>query len=140
MKSIFNEVDIGNTNKIPFQQGYDGQWYALCGGELSATWTQPRPIGPLLCIVSSEGPVLLIMPTDWPKAEVAAWKRVAQRFTNDLLLYEAMNLQIITDADFVSKGVGSRHCFPVGSTLCFGLIVPVSYMYTQNTGIYVSRT
>ncbi|SAM81155.1 uncharacterized protein UBRO_02775 [Ustilago bromivora] len=102
----FNEVDIGNINKIHFQQGYDGKWYALSDGELSATSTRPRPIGPLLRIVSSEGPVLLIVPTDGPKVEVAAWKRVAQRFANDLLLYGAINSQIITDADFVSKGVG----------------------------------
>ena len=103
---ILNEVDIGNTNKIHFQQGYDGEWYALSDRELSATSTRPRPIGPLFRIVSSEGPVLLTVPTDGPKAEVAAWKRVAQHFANDLLLYRAINLQIITDVDFVSKGVG----------------------------------
>lgn len=99
-----NEVEISNNNKIRFQRGYDRQWYPLSADDSSADWAQARPIGPLLRIVSTEGPMVLVVPANGPAKEVGAWRRVAQRFANDLLLYGAFNSQIITDADFLSNG------------------------------------
>lgn len=95
-------VVISNTDRLHFARSLGGEW-KIATNDISTAVTQTaRPIGPLLRIVTSRGPMLLVIPTQGRKAEVAAWTRIARRFAADLLLYAAINSQIIGDVDFAS--------------------------------------
>ncbi|SPO23397.1 uncharacterized protein UTRI_02075 [Ustilago trichophora] len=97
-----HEADIGEKDRIQLVQRENGGWSVIPDDELCADSQQARPMGPLLRIVTSEGPMVLVIPSEGPAGEVAAWKRVAERFAADLLLYGTINSQILTDADFGS--------------------------------------
>ncbi|SNX82974.1 uncharacterized protein MEPE_01680 [Melanopsichium pennsylvanicum] len=98
-----HKANTSDTDKIYFVQTAKGEWESVIGDGLRANLRPPRPIGPLLRTITSEGPMILIVPSDGLAAEVAAWKRVAKRFAADLVLYGAINSQIFTDAEFASS-------------------------------------
>ncbi|CBQ72100.1 conserved hypothetical protein [Sporisorium reilianum SRZ2] len=104
------QVQVSDSDRVHFVRSETGEWQVGTDGESLAAAADPaRPIGPLLRIVSSKGPILLIVPSTGPHEEVAAWRRVAQRFAADLLLYGAINAQILTDAAFTSAQPLSTH-------------------------------
>ncbi|TKY87280.1 hypothetical protein EX895_003957 [Sporisorium graminicola] len=94
------QVSVSDTERVHFDRSETGEWQVSTGETFAASSGSARPIGPVLRIVTSKGPMLLIVPSDGPQEEVAAWTRVARRFAADLLLYGAINSQILTDADF----------------------------------------
>lgn len=106
-------AEIGASRKVRFVHRGKGQWELESDEHVSPDSAEARPIGPLLRIVSTEGPMVLVVPSVGPTApaERKAWGRAARRFAADLILYGAINSQIVTDADFVSVGAGAccRH-------------------------------
>ncbi len=97
------EADFGESGILHLTSDKKGRWQAMTDEQSASASTPARPIGPLLRIVSTQGPMVLIVPSGGPTKEVAAWNRVARRFAADLLLYGAINSQIMTDADFASN-------------------------------------
>jgi len=100
------QVEIDNTDRVDFLRSESGSWEVSNRDTTTAVSRAVRPFGPLLRIVTSKGPILLIVPSRGPQVEVAAWTRVARRFAADLLLYGAINSQIIVDTDFDSAKPG----------------------------------
>ncbi|KAJ9478048.1 hypothetical protein PHBOTO_001615 [Pseudozyma hubeiensis] len=96
-------ADISNTERVQFVLLEDVKWAEYTGETSGLASNQARPIGPLLRIVSTRGPMLLLVPSIGPQFEVKAWFRVAQRFAADLLLYGAINSQILTDVEYPSS-------------------------------------
>ncbi|GAC92715.1 hypothetical protein PHSY_000270 [Pseudozyma hubeiensis SY62] len=97
------QADISNVERVQFVLQQNGKWAGYAGDISGLTSKPARPIGPLLRIVSTKGPMLLIVPSSGPQFEVKAWFKVAQRFAADLLLYGAINSQILTDGEFASS-------------------------------------
>lgn len=98
------EADLHGVETVHFFHKGHGEWESWTDLETSTTSARARPIGPVLRIVSSEGPMVIVVPSAGSTIEVTAWMGVARRFAADLLLYGLINSQIITDADFVSSG------------------------------------
>lgn len=114
-----HEPEIAGDAKIHFKQGSNGEWRVISNEEVSQNARQARPIGPLLRIVTTEGPMVLVIASNGPQDQIAAWARVAERFAADLLLYGAINSQIVTDADFASSSAKAEN-LKHGNIVAFG--------------------
>ncbi|KAI3476422.1 hypothetical protein L1887_61987 [Cichorium endivia] len=114
-----SNVDIEGARTLAFEAGPSGEWQVLASETRSIDASTARPIGPLLRIVFTAGPMVLVVPSEGPVTEVAMWKRVAQRFAADLLLYAGINSQIVADADSAILGEtwSDRH---LGNVVAFG--------------------
>ncbi|GAK63729.1 uncharacterized protein PAN0_003c1937 [Moesziomyces antarcticus] len=113
------DVDIEGSHILAFEARPSGEWHILASQTRSTDAPAARPIGPLLRIVSTAGPMALVVPTEGPATEVAMWKRVAQRFAADLLLYAGINSQIVADTDSaaLAETRSARH---LGNVVAFG--------------------
>ena len=93
------QIETDKTDRVHFVGSDSGEWQVLTD-DSSATFAKPaRRIGPVLRIVTSRGPIVLVTPSKGSSSELKAWQGVARRFAADLLLYGAINSQIVTDAE-----------------------------------------
>jgi hypothetical protein len=91
---------VSSDGKLHFVKQYDGSWIAMSAQE-AAKLPQPRKLGPLLGIVSTFGPMVIVVPSGVAE-EAKVFGSLARRFAADLLLYGGINSQIVTDDDMVS--------------------------------------
>jgi len=102
------EADTQGIETVHFVHKGHVEWESWTDVETSTSPGRARAIGPVLRIVSTEGPIMIVVPSAGSAVEVSAWVRVAQRFAADLILYGLINSQMITDADFVSSGAADN--------------------------------